>query len=129
MKVPSCDARLLARRFLREVRLAARLTHPNVVTAYDAGESAGRAYLALELVDGTDLARRVREHGPLALAEAIDAIEQAARGLAAAHRLGIVHRDVKPSNLFRGADGVVKVLDLGLARAARWPAWPVRAPS
>ena len=104
------------RRFQREVELAAKLVHPHIVTAYDAGESRGWAYLVSEYVDGTDLQQRVQKHGPLSLEEAVQAIRDAANGLAHAHESGVIHRDVKPSNLIRTSSGVVRVLDLGLAR-------------
>jgi formylglycine-generating enzyme required for sulfatase activity len=103
-------------RFAREIESAARLSHPNIVAAYDAGECDGVAHLVCELVTGEDLAHLVRRVGPLPVAQAIDCIAQAARGLDYAHRNGLVHRDVKPSNLIVDRAGVVKLLDLGLAR-------------
>ena len=105
-----------APRFHREVRLAARLVHPNIVTAYDADEVQGVHFLVMELVEGTTLATLVKEQGPLPVKKAVDYIVQAARGLDFAHTKGIIHRDIKPSNLMLDAFGVVKVLDLGLAR-------------
>lgn len=106
----------LSRRFEREVRVAARLTHPNIVTALDAREDEGLHYLITEYVDGIDLEARVRQRGPLSVRAAVACILQAARGLDYAHRQGVVHRDIKPANLLRDARGVVKVLDMGLAR-------------
>ncbi len=106
----------LLRRFNREVRAAARLTHPNIVAALDAREEGGLHYLITEYVSGRDLNETVRQQGPLAVEAAVDCVLQAARGLEYAHSLGIVHRDIKPANLLRGEDGVVKVLDMGLAR-------------
>jgi hypothetical protein len=103
-------------RFLREMRAVGGLKHPNVVEAYDAGEQTGIVYLAMELVEGIDLDRLVRERGPLPVAEACALIQQAALGLQHLHERGLVHRDIKPSNLIRTADGTVKLLDLGLAR-------------
>ncbi len=103
-------------RFYREVKAAARLSHPNIVTAYDAGEHAGTHYLVMEYVVGRDLAAIVKEKGPLPLRQAIDCVQQAARGLEYAHKHGVVHRDVKPSNLLLDQEGVVKILDMGLAR-------------
>lgn len=103
-------------RFYAEVRAASQLMHPNIVTAFDAGESAGIHYLAMEYVDGQTLTRVVSKQGPLPVGEAAAIIRQAALGLLHAHRAGIVHRDVKPGNLMRAVDGTVKVLDLGLAR-------------
>lgn len=102
-------------RFYAEVRAAARLLHPNIVTAFDAGCANGIHFLAMEFVNGPTLAALVSESGPLAIGDAVAAIRDAARGLAHAHSSGIVHRDVKPSNLMRTRDGTVKVVDLGLA--------------
>ncbi|MCZ2340313.1 MAG: serine/threonine protein kinase [Bacteroidales bacterium] len=106
-----------AERFQGEVRAAARLTHPNVVAAYDAGlADDGTPFLVMEFVDGPDFARVVREQGPLPVDQAVAVVLQAATALAYAHGQGILHLDVKPSNLLRGPDNVVKLLDLGLAR-------------
>jgi serine/threonine protein kinase len=103
-------------RFHREVRAIARINHPNVVIAHDASEEGGVHYLVTELVEGLDLDALVREHGPMPIDRALDAIEQSAQALAAAHAAGIVHRDVKPSNLLRTKEGRIKLLDLGIAR-------------
>lgn len=104
------------RRFQREVRAAARLSHPNIVAAYDARHEQGLWCLVMEYVEGSDLAALVRNNGPFPLAEAVDAILQAARGLAYAHEEGVIHRDIKPSNLIRDRRGTVRILDMGLAR-------------
>lgn len=103
-------------RFQREARAAARLDHPNIVTAFDADECDGVPFLAMELVEGTDLAMLVRQKGPLPVEQAVDAVRQATEGLACAHTQGIIHRDIKLSNLLLDNQGTVKVLDLGLAR-------------
>ncbi len=103
-------------RFRREVQVAASLTHPNIVTAHDADESKGLHFLVMEYVQGRDLKKIVDSNGPLTVDEAVDYVLQAARGLAHAHKKGVVHRDVKPSNLMLSTDGELKVLDLGLAR-------------
>jgi formylglycine-generating enzyme required for sulfatase activity len=108
-------------RFHREVELAARLVHPNIAMAYDAREHQGTYYLILEYIDGMDLAKRVKERGPLPVELALDYVLQAARGLAYAHRQGVVHRDIKPANLIVDGEGNVKVLDLGLSRLHRDP--------
>ena len=105
----------LAQRFAREVEVAARLTHPNIVTAYDAGMHEGACYLVMEYVDGPDLSTLLQRRGPLPPAKAVHCIVQAARGLAYAHDNGVVHRDVKPGNLLVDAAGTVKILDMGLA--------------
>lgn len=106
----------LLKRFHREVEAAARLNHANIVAAFDANEQDGAHYLVMEFVDGPDLARLVKERGPLPVRKAIAYIEQAADGLAHAHAKGVVHRDIKPSNLLVDADGTVKILDMGLVR-------------
>jgi serine/threonine protein kinase len=104
-------------RFQREARAAARLAHPNLVRLYSVGEADGRLYLAMEYVPGLDLGRLVDRDGPLAADRVCTVLHQAALGLAHAHAAGLVHRDVKPSNLLLTADGpTVKLLDLGLAR-------------
>lgn len=105
-------------RFRREVRAAARLNHPHIVIAHDAGESGGRNYLAMEYVDGVDLASLVQRDGPLPVERAVSCLLQSARALCYAHEEGIIHRDVKPSNLMLDSAGNMKVLDLGLARIA-----------
>jgi serine/threonine protein kinase len=86
-------------RFHREVQAAARLSHPNIVAAYDAEQAGDTHFLVMEFVEGTDLATLVRQRGPLPVAEACEYIRQAAEGLEHAHRLGMVHRDIKPQNL------------------------------
>lgn len=103
-------------RFQREVKAAARLIHPNIVQAFDASVQRGIWYLVLEYVEGQDLSKRVSEEGALPLANALDYTLQAARGLAYAHAQGVVHRNIKPANLLIDNRGVVKILDMGLAR-------------
>ncbi len=109
-------------RFHREVKAAARLSHPNIVRAYDADEAHGLHFLVMEYVEGTDLEKLVRTNGPLPAAVAANYICQAATGLACAHEHKIVHRDIKPSNLVLDASGTVKILDMGLARIEETPA-------
>lgn len=104
------------RRFQREVEAAARLSHPNIVAALDAAESKGVNYLAMEYVDGKDLSVLLKEKGPLPVDDVVNYITQAARGLAFAHAEGVVHRDIKPANLLLDKKGVVRILDMGLAR-------------
>ena len=108
-------------RFLRESRTAAKLDHPNVVTVFDAGESAGLLYLAMRYVEGTDLKAILRQRGPLDPRETIAILEQIASALDAAHALGLVHRDVKPGNILISevAPGTRAYLgDFGLTRGA-----------
>jgi WD40 repeat protein/serine/threonine protein kinase len=113
------------RRFRREIRAAAQLSHPNVILAFDAEEAGGTHFLAMEYVEGTDLAKLLKERGALPVREACDYVRQAALGLQHAYERGLVHRDVKPSNLLLSgkpdtplANRTIKVLDLGLARVA-----------
>lgn len=103
-------------RFEREVTAAARLTHPNIVTAFDADVADGVHLLVMEFVDGTDLSALVQQRGPIAVAQALRYIVQAARGLEFAHKKGVVHRDIKPANLLLDSEGTIKILDMGLAR-------------
>lgn len=126
------------KRFYREVQAVAQLSHPNIVTAYDAGDVDGACFFAMEYIDGTDLGKLVKKNGPLPVEAACDYIRQAALGLQHAYEKGLVHRDIKPSNLLLGQSrsralqgphltgpggerrreeaAVVKILDLGLAR-------------
>jgi hypothetical protein len=103
-------------RFHQERLLVALVKHPNLVAAYDAGEIAGLPYFVMEFVEGTGLDALVSQRGPLPVAEACEVIRQAALGLQHLHEHGLVHRDVKPSNLMFTPSGQVKVIDLGLAR-------------
>ena len=103
-------------RFYQEVKVAAKLTHPNIVHAYDAGEHHGFHYLVMEYVPGYDLAEVLSQLGPVPLSMALDYLKQACKGLDYAHRKGIVHRDVKPSNILLSDEGDIKILDMGLAR-------------
>jgi serine/threonine protein kinase/Tol biopolymer transport system component len=106
------------RRFMQEAHAASALDHPNICTILEVGETSdGRLYLAMPCYDGETLRRRL-ERGPLPVEEAVDIAEQIARGLAKAHRNDIVHRDIKPANLVVTEDGVVKILDFGLAKLA-----------
>jgi len=103
-------------RFQREVQAASRLRHPNIVGATAAGEAAGAHYMIMEYVDGCDLSRLVKQHGPLPVGQAVACILQASAGLAHAHAAGLVHRDIKPGNLLLDKNGTVKILDMGLVR-------------
>jgi serine/threonine protein kinase/Tol biopolymer transport system component len=103
-------------RFLTEARAASALDHPNLCTILEVGESEdGLLFLAMPRYDGESLERRIAR-GPLPVEEAVEIVAQVARGLAKAHQHGIVHRDVKPGNLFVTRDGVVKILDFGIAK-------------
>ncbi len=104
-------------RFRAEARAASALNHPNIIAVYDIGEDGGRAYLAMELLEGTNL-RQLLDAGVPPLSKALQISCQIAEGLAAAHARGIVHRDLKPENVMLTTDGVVKILDFGLAKAS-----------
>jgi serine/threonine-protein kinase len=107
-------------RFKREALAAARLVHPNVVQVFDFGldDETNRNFIVMEHVDGQSCAEILKEHGALDPRDAVDILEQATRGLDYAHRNGVVHRDVKPGNLLRSHEGVVKLADFGIAKAA-----------
>jgi eukaryotic-like serine/threonine-protein kinase len=103
-------------RFEREAKVVAALSHPNILAIHDFGAHDGRAYAVMELLEGETLRERLKS-GALPLRKAVEIGTQLAHGLAAAHEKGIVHRDLKPENVFLTADGRVKILDFGLARA------------
>ncbi|HVL96107.1 MAG TPA: protein kinase [Solirubrobacteraceae bacterium] len=107
-------------RFRREALAAARLVHPNVVQVYDFGtdEASGRQFIVMEYVEGQSCAELLRERGRLSPDEVVDICAQACRGLDYAHRNGVVHRDIKPGNLMVNPEGVVKIADFGIAKAA-----------
>lgn len=103
-------------RFLSEARAAARLNHPNIVQIYDFGRVETTFYLAMELAHGVSVGERLRRDGKFSEGDAIAIVRQACTALGVAHRAGIVHRDVKPDNLVLSDDGLVKLVDLGLAK-------------
>jgi serine/threonine protein kinase len=107
----------LVRRFESEATASAQLKHENIVTVYDAGQIDGQLFIALEFVDGTDIHELVAKRGAVPLKRSVNYVRQIARALDHLHSRGIVHRDIKPSNLLLTKDGVVKLTDLGLARA------------
>jgi eukaryotic-like serine/threonine-protein kinase len=103
-------------RFYQEAKVAGRLNHPNIVTVYDVATSDNMPYLAMELLDGRELARLLSNRQPLAAAHALDIAAQVADGLAYAHERGVVHRDIKPANIMVSSEGMVKIADFGIAR-------------
>jgi len=111
------------KRFEQEARAASGLNHPNILTIHEIGEIEGQPFIASEFVDGQTLRQRI-SMGPLSVQEAIDVGEQIASALAAAHSAGIVHRDIKPENIMLRNDGLVKVLDFGLAKLSETEAGP-----
>lgn len=104
------------KRFHREVQATAKLAHPNIVRAVDAGEINGQHYMVMEFVDGEDLSSRVKKQGPLDVKTAVQCLLHAGRGLEYAHAQGIIHRDIKPGNMLCDRAGTVRLLDLGLVR-------------
>ena len=107
-------------RFRREALAAARLVHPNIVQVFDFGSDrhSSRQFIVMEFVDGHSCAELLRDKGPMSPRDAVEILCQACRGLDYAHRNGVVHRDVKPGNLMVNTDGVVKLADFGIAKAA-----------
>ncbi len=106
-------------RFRREALAAARLVHPNIVQVFDFGldEASGRHYIVMEYIRGRSGAEILREETRLGVADTLELVDGACRGLAHAHRMGVVHRDVKPGNILRSDDGAVKLADFGIAKA------------
>src|SRR5690348_15968441 len=119
------DSSELRARFMREGRAVAAISHPNVVQVFATGTFDERPYIAMEFLEGIDLGAAVEKTGPLSSVECAHAMLDAAQGLAAAAKAGLIHRDVKPSNHVRVAEGTVKVTDFGLAK----PVDPGSAPA
>ncbi len=118
-------------RFDREARLLAALNHPHIAAIYGLHLAEDERFLAMELVEGEDLARRL-QHGPMSLAEALSIALQIAQALEHAHERGVIHGNLKPSNIKLGAEGKARVLDFGLAKALEGDAGtplPRRSPS
>jgi eukaryotic-like serine/threonine-protein kinase len=116
------------RDLLREARAASALNHPNIVTIFEVGEGADSAYLAMEFVEGETLRSRLKRP-PVPAEEALEIAQQILAGLAAAHRNGIVHRDLKPENIMLRLDGLVKLMDFGLAKVIPWAESSAAAPA
>ena len=118
--VAASERRML--RFVQEAKAASALNHPNIITIHDIGTEPGAYFIATEFIDGETL-RRHMARAPLTMAEAIEIAMQVASALSSAHAAGIIHRDIKPENIMLRSDGIVKVLDFGLAKLTeRWRA-------
>jgi len=117
LDVHGLDAQEMVRRFQNEARAAGVLNHPNIVTIYDAGEQEGIFYIAMELIEGTTLHELLAEKRVLPTEEVVQLARQICRGLDYAHSNGIIHRDVKPANIMITANGTVKIMDFGIAKA------------
>lgn len=104
-------------RFRQEARAAANLSHPNIVTVHDFGFDAGRLFIVMEYVPGTDLKTMIKQRGKFSVEEAVHLFTQACEGIGYAHRAGLIHCDVKPHNMLVTPDGRLKVTDFGIARA------------
>src|SRR5215472_17516635 len=113
-EVYSTDPKFVTR-FQREARAASALAHPNIVQVFDYGQSGENYYIVMEFVDGSDLRRYLKKTGPLSNERVVEIAHDVALGLGAAHRLGIVHRDVKPQNIMLNDQGLVKLTDFGIA--------------
>jgi eukaryotic-like serine/threonine-protein kinase len=109
---------VLQKRFFREARVAAALSHPNLVAVYDAGEEDGLPYIVMEYVEGETLADLLARTGPMQPERAVEHLLQVCAGLERAHAAGLVHRDIKPANLLLDDDGTLKIADFGIAWAA-----------
>jgi eukaryotic-like serine/threonine-protein kinase len=107
---------VLQKRFFREARVAARLSHPNLVAVYDVGDEDGLPYIVMEYVEGETLADLIARTAPMQPERAVELLLQVCAGLEHAHAAGLVHRDIKPQNLLVRSDGVVKIADFGIAR-------------
>ena len=109
----------LIRRFKQEARALARLSHPHIVQVYDFFQNCGQTWIAMELIEGSDLADYLENEAAIPLSEAVRLATQMAEGLAYAHERGVIHRDFKPANVILSDDGAVKITDFGLAKIAR----------
>lgn len=119
LKKGDSEAESTLARFYREARAVALLDHPNIVKMYDVDRIGENPYMVMEYVDGVSLHSLVTKNGPLGSQQVANYLRQAAAGLQHAHQKGLIHRDIKPGNILIGRDGIVKLLDLGLARFSR----------
>lgn len=113
----SAENRRAEQQFVNEARAAGRLCHPNIVTIFDAGSEGGAAYIAMEYLQGTELSKLLESGGRFSVGEAVAICWKLADALAHAHKNGVIHRDINPSNIFMLADNQPKIFDFGIARA------------
>ena len=120
------DMEELRERFAREARSVARLRHPNIVTIFDVGEEDGQPFIAMEYIHGQTLAEIIRSEQQPPVSRKLKMLDELCDGLSFAHKMAIIHRDVKPANIMVEEEGGVKVLDFGIARdrRVRDDAWP-----
>lgn len=119
MMVPEITANPeMRKRFYQEARLAAKLTHPNIVEVYDLGDEDGQVYIAMELLDGADLKTVIHESDPVSIQQKLEWMIQLSDALSFAHHRQIIHRDIKPGNIQIRNNGSVVIMDFGIARAA-----------
>src|SRR5262245_181110 len=116
IKLLSVADEQLRERFVQEAQSVGSLAHRNITTIFDFGEHEGQSYIVMEYVEGVTLAEQIHESVPIALWRKLEIVEELSAGLDYAHNKGIVHRDVKPANVMTDRDGVVKILDFGIAR-------------
>src|SRR4029453_16329937 len=118
----------LRSRFFKDAQACAKLSHPNMVTVYDASEEQGRLFMVVEYVEGDELEHTIAAREDHALEDRLGIMIQVCRGLAYAHQRGVLHRDVRPENVIVQKNGMVKLLDFGIARlAARHDATPAKS--
>ena len=115
LKSDMADDDMALERFKREAGAVTQLSHPNIVDVYDVGDDGDKHYIVMEYFEGNNLRQLVDKEGPLPFEDAVSYIRQGAEGLIHAHRIGVIHRDVKPENILANAEGTAKLLDLGLA--------------
>jgi serine/threonine-protein kinase len=114
----SKDVDVIAR-FKQEAKALARLSHPNIVQVYDLVQEGDQGYIAMELVEGVNLAEYLRDYGAIPISKTVELVTQMAEALAYAHKRGVVHRDFKPANVILSVEGVAKITDFGLAKIAQ----------
>ncbi|HEY7161933.1 MAG TPA: serine/threonine-protein kinase, partial [Acidobacteriota bacterium] len=116
MRGPSMDDAVARERFVREAQAAGGLRHPNIVTIYDLGEVEGQMFIAMEFIQGDDLEKIIKTRASLSIEDRLNMMIQVCEGVSYAHKNSIVHRDLKPANIRIDQEGVVKIMDFGIAK-------------